>query len=107
MWAQYVPAINNFRTVYIDTGKVDTLQFKLTPEEKKYLIDNGTAALKKFMAELQSGKLKHHPEILDSLRGQKRDRERLLLKADSIYFKSGQPVLQMIFNLPAAKANWA
>lgn len=107
MWAQYVPAINNFRTVYIDTGKIDTLQFKLTPDEKKYLIDNGMAALKKFTAERQSGQIKHHPEILDTLRAQKRDRERLLIKADSIYFKFGQPVLQMIFDLPAAKTSWA
>jgi NTE family protein len=109
MWAQHVPEADNFRTVYINTGKIGTLQFKLTPEEKQFLIDEGRKATELFFRGFNYGIGKQKSIVVDANhRLEKRDRERALSKATNIYYKEGQAVLQLIYEKPANQDwhNW-
>ncbi len=100
MWSQQSPEKDNLRTVYINTGSVSTLAFKLDEKDKQFLIDEGKKATRRYFnmvyENLNPAQVGDR-SLENNLRLQKRDRTSLLQKADRVYFKENQKMMQCIF----------
>ncbi len=109
MWAQQSPGSDNLRTVYINTGDIGTLEFDLSPKRKDWLIEEGRKATRRYFNETYNNLSPSRvgdQAVVNSLRLQKRDRERLISNATLVYFKDSQNMMQCSFIKKDKTQHW-